>query len=1042
MKKTLFLITFILINYNSFSQDHQVNGRITDEEGNGLPGATIIIKETTKGTVSDINGDFSLFAFKDTTIIISFSGYKREEININGKSKIDIQLTPDIETLKEVVVVGYGSQEKINITGSVATIKQEELISVPVANTSNLISGKLPGVMTRQNSGLPGGENTQIRIRGFSEAPLVLVDGVQMDFSRVDQNDIASISVLKDASAAVYGARAGNGVILVTTKRGEEGAPKISFSSGYTSQSATAFLEHVTPSQYVELVREANFNDFSDANATFTEDDIKNYEDKIPGYEGGDWINQLIKNNAPMQQYNFNVSGGSDNVKYFSSFGFIDQESFFRSRDFDYKRYSIRSNIDIDLNSNLSLGVDLSYRQDIRERPAKNALSDIWIDLSTAQPIFPTSLPEGVVIPDPSKPFVSYSGSTTGNRNPLARSSRSIYGTYDRFDNMFRSKIGLKYKIPGVDGLILRANMNIQILDRAEKSFRNPYNVYRYIESNGTTSLEGVGNGVSSVSESQFKRTMLYPLVSAEYKKKIGTHNIDVLLLAEQTRRSYSRFSATRKNLFTTSIPELFIGSENDQTNDGSSGSDIGRKSLVGRINYRFKNRYLFESTFRADGNVLFSPSNRWGYFPSFSLGWIVSEEPFFSNGENISLKLRTSYSQMGDDTANGINGFDYLAGYQSQNIYLFGQNNASTTIRTLGEVNPFLSWEVITMYNLGVESSFLQGRLQLELDYFYRKRENILSIDQKSVASEGGFNLPLTNINESDDRGLEFSAIFQQNIGKFRLELAPNFAIGKEKFLIRNDLEKFSDPDYIRIYGREEQWVNRRLGYLSDGIFMSQEEINNHSVIQDGNGNLTLRPGDIKYRDLDQNDTINFRDQDVIGYASNMPEVTYGMGISVNYKNFQLSTTLQGASKFSIYINGPAATMFSNGSIPLAYHYHYAWQPHPDNPNININPNAILPAASLSANINNSRISDFWLRDVRYLRIKNINLSYNIPEKAFSKIGLKSTQIYLSSENLISWTNLGIYKNTFDPEFDPGTQATRRYPITRSYTVGLRILF
>ena len=1042
MKKILFFITFIIINYNGFSQDHQINGRITDEEGNGLPGAIIIIKETTTGTISDINGDFSLFAFKDTILIISFSGYKREEINVNGKSTIDIQLTPDIETLKEVVVVGYGSQEKINITGSVATIKQEKLISVPVANTSNLIAGKLPGVMTRQNSGLPGGENTQIRIRGFSEAPLVLVDGVQMDFSRVDQNDIASISVLKDASAAVYGARAGNGVILVTTKRGEEGTPKISFSSSYTSQSATAFLEHVTPSQYVELVREANFNDFSDANATFTEDDIKNYEDKIPGYEGGDWINQLIKNNAPMQQYNFNVSGGSDNVKYFSSFGFIDQESFFRSRDFDYKRYSIRSNIDIDLNSNLSLGVDLSYRQDIRERPAKNALSDIWIDLSTAQPIFPTSLPEGVVIPDPSKPFVSYSGSTTGNRNPLARSSRSIYGTYDRFDNMFRSKIGLKYKIPGVDGLILRANMNIQILDRAEKSFRNPYNVYRYNESDGTTSLEGVGNGVSSVSESQFKRTMLYPLVSAEYKKKIGTHNIDVLLLAEQTRRSYSRFSATRKNLFTTSIPELFIGSENDQTNDGSSGSDIGRKSLVGRINYRFKNRYLFESTFRADGNVLFSPSNRWGYFPSFSLGWIVSEEPFFSNGENISLKLRTSYSQMGDDTANGINGFDYLAGYQSQNIYLFGQNNASTTIRTLGEVNPFLSWEVITMYNLGVESSFLQGRLQLELDYFYRKRENILSIDQKSVASEGGFNLPLTNINESDDRGLELSAIFQQNIGKFRLELAPNFAIGKEKFLIRNDLEKFSDPDYIRIYGREGQWVNRRLGYLSDGIFMSQEEINNHSVIQDGNGNLTLRPGDIKYRDLDQNDTINFRDQDVIGYASNMPEVTYGMGISVNYKNFQLSTTLQGASKFSIYINGPAATMFSNGSIPLAYHYDYAWQPHPDNPNININPNAILPAASLSANINNSRISDFWLRDVRYLRIKNINLSYNIPEKAFSKIGLKSTQIYLSSENLISWTNLGIYKNTFDPEFDPGTQATRRYPITRSYTVGLRILF
>ena len=1040
--KKFYFFALLLMQLSSYAQNHLIQGVVSDENDEGLPGATIIIKGTTIGTVTDINGEFSLEAFPDTLIIVSYSGYERQEISINNQTILNVKLTPDVETLKEVVVVGYGAQEKINITGSVATIKQEELVTVPVANTSNLIAGKVPGVMTRQNSGLPGGENTQIRIRGFSQAPLVLVDGVQMDFSRVDQNDIASISVLKDASAAVYGARAGNGVILVTTKRGEEGAPKISFNSSFTSQSATSFLKHVTPSQYVELIREANLNDFSDADATFTEEDVRSYEEGIEGYEGGNWIDALIKNNAPMQQYNLNISGGTDNVKYFSSFGYVDQESFFRSRDFDYKRYNIRSNIDINLNENLSLGVDMSYRQDIRERPSKNALSDIWIDLSTAQPIYPTSLPDGITPPDPSKPFVSYSGSTTGNRNPIARSSRNIFGTYDRFDNTFRSKIGLSYKIPGVKGLELGANMNIQVLDRSEKSFRNPYNVYRYSQPDQTFTLEGVGNGISSISDSQFRRTMLYPLLSAKYDRNFGSHDLKVLVLAEQTRRSYSRFSATRKNLFTTSIPELFIGSENEQTNDGSSGSDMGRKSMVARINYKFKDRYLFESTFRADGNVLFAPDNRWGYFPSFSLGWIASEEPFFSDSENISLKLRASYSQMGNDSANGIRGFDYLAGYQSQNIYLFGQNISNNTIRTLGEVNPFLSWEVISMYNLGLEGTFLQGRLQVELDYFYRKRENILSNDQKSVAREGGFNLPLTNINVSDDRGVELSAIFQQNLGDFRISLAPNFAIGKEKFVVRNDLEKFTDPDYIRIYGREGQWVNRRFGYLSDGIFMSQDEINNHPTIQDGNGNLTLRPGDIKYIDLDNNDTINFRDQDVIGYASNMPEITYGMGVNIKYKNLQLSTGFQGASKFSIYINGPAANMFNNGSIPLAYQYRYAWQPHPDNPNVNINPEAMLPSASLSSSTNNSKVSDFWLRDVRYLRVKNINLSYNIPEKTFKKIGLKSTQVYVSSENLASWTNLGIYKNTFDPEFDPGTQATRRYPITRSYTVGLRVLF
>ena len=720
--KKLYFFALLLMQLSSYAQDHTIQGVVIDENDEGLPGATIIIKGTTIGTVTDINGEFSLKAFPDTLIIVSYSGYERQEISIDNQTILNIKLTPDVETLKEVVVVGYGAQEKINITGSVATIKQEELVTVPVANTSNLIAGKVPGVMTRQNSGLPGGENTQIRIRGFSQAPLVLVDGVQMDFSRVDQNDIASISVLKDASAAVYGARAGNGVILVTTKRGEEGAPKISFNSSFTSQSATSFLEHVTPSQYIELIREANLNDFSDADATFTEEDVRSYEEGIEGFEGGNWIDALIKNNAPMQQYNLNISGGTDNVKYFSSFGYVDQESFFRSRDFDYKRYNIRSNIDINLNENLSLGVDMSYRQDIRERPSKNALSDIWIDLSTAQPIYPTSLPDGVTPPDPSKPFVSYSGSTTGNRNPIARSSRNIFGTYDRFDNTFRSKIGLSYKIPGVKGLELGANMNIQVLDRSEKSFRNPYNVYRYSQPDQTFTLEGVGNGISSISDSQFRRTMLYPLLSAKYDRNFGSHDLKVLVLAEQTRRSYSRFSATRKNLFTTSIPELFIGSENEQTNDGSSGSDMGRKSMVARINYKFKDRYLFESTFRADGNVLFAPDNRWGYFPSFSLGWIASEEPFFSASENVSLKLRASYSQMGNDSANGIRGFDYLAGYQSQNIYLFGQNISNNTIRTLGEVNPFLSWEVISMYNLGLEGTFLQGRLQVELDYFYRK--------------------------------------------------------------------------------------------------------------------------------------------------------------------------------------------------------------------------------------------------------------------------------------------------------------------------------
>ena len=1038
--RLIFLLLFSTIINNLNAQDKVINGKVSDENNEGLPGATIIIKGTTKGTVTDIEGNFQLDVDENDIIEISFSGYEKQEISVTGKNSFSINLEPDIETLKEVVVVGYGSEQKINLTGSVATIKNEELTLAPVANSSNLLAGRVPGVMTRQNSGLPGGENTQIRIRSFSEAPLILVDGVQMDFSRIDQNDIESISVLKDASAAVYGARAGNGVVLVTTKRGQSGKPKISYSSNLTLQSATAFLDHVSASQYVELVREANLNDFNDANATFTELDVENYSNKIQGYEGGNWVDALIKNNAPMHQHNLSVSGGNENVKYFTSFGYVDQESFFNSRDFDYRRYNTRSNIDIKINERINFFVDLSYRQDIRERPSKTALSNIWIDLSTAQPIYPTTLSDNIKVLDPSVSSVSYSGSTTGNRNPIARSDRSIFGTYDRLDNTFRGKIGFKYKVPGVDGLTLGTDINLTLLDRSEKTFRKPYNVYR--QNGDELFLEGVGNGISSVSDAQFRRTMIYPLISAEYIKTFGDHNLKVLMLAEKTTRKYSMFSATRRDLFTTSIPELFIGSENEQTNNGSSGPDIGRKSAVARINYRFKDRYIIESTFRADGNVLFAPDTRWGYFPSLSFGWILSEEPFFQGNQNTTLKLRTSYSQLGDDSANGISGFDYLTGYETNTTYLFGDNISETTIRTLGEVNPFLTWEKMTMYNLGLEATFFKGQLQVETDFFYRKRENILSNDNQAVADEGGYDLPLTNINISDDRGIELSAVYQQKIGDLKIDIAPNFSIGKEKFVVRKDIEDFEDLDYKRIYGREGEWVNRRFGYFSDGIFMSQDEINNHQVIQDGNGNLLLNPGDIKYKDLDGNDTINFRDQGVIGFAGGMPEMNFGMNLRASYKNFQLSVLLQGASKFSIYINGPAATMFSNGSIPLSYHYKYAWQPHPDDPSININPDAILPASSFSASTNNSRVSDFWLRDVRYLRLKNINISYIIPNNIISKIGLNSTQLYLSTENIFTLTNLGIYKNSFDPEFDPNTQTTRRYPITRSFTAGIKMTF
>ena len=950
-------------------------------------------------------------------------------MEITDQAVLDIILKAGA-ILDEVVVVGYGKEKKVNLTGSVASISNEELTRVPVANSSNLLSGRAPGVITRQNSGLPGGEDTQIRIRGFANSPLILVDGVQTDFSRVDPNDIESVNVLKDASAAVYGARAGNGVILITTKRGKEGKPRISYNGTYSVQEAISFMQHVNPAQYVELWRESNLLDGNDPNARFTEQDLTNFQNKAPGYEGGDWVDALIDNYAPMQQHSLSVNGGTEEIKYYTSFGTTTQESYFRTRDYDYKRYNARSNLDAKINNNLSFNLDLSYRQDRIERPQSNT-SDVWVELNTAQPVFPTSLPD----PEVGVPFSGFS-----QRNPVAATDKDIYGTYNQIDNTFRGKLGLEYKMPFLEGLVAKAEVNTIVLDRSSKTFRKPYELYQYLPETDTYQLEGVGNTRSFVGESQFRRTQMYPLVSLEYSVTTGNHTIKALGLAEKITRQFSSFSAQRFDLLSVNIPEIFIGSTDQATNNGSSGADIGRTSYVGRLNYRYKDRYLLEATFRADGNVLFAPETRWGYFPSISAGWVLSEESFLNSVDGLELlKIRISYSRLGDDSANGLSGFDYLTGYGLTNGYLLGNSEYQPSIQTLGLVNPFLTWEEITMYNFGIEAELWKGKLGIEADVFYRKREGLLGPNIADIPSTFGASLPLVNLDSRDNRGFELALNYKDNIGPFSINLAPNFTFARAKWIDVKSQEDFEDPDQRRINELDGQWVNRNFGYLSDGIFMSQSEIEAHNVIQDGNDNSTLRPGDIRYIDRDGDGVLTFRDQDIIGYAQGLPELMYGVDIGISYGNFRLNTLFQGASRFAINISGAARAMFSNTSTPLSYQYDYRWQPDPNNPGVNINPNAQLPAATQAPGSNNGLLSDFWWKNASYLRIKNLNLSYKLPKNIIR--GVQNAQVYVASENLTTWTNLGIYADSFDPEFQPG-QPSRTYPITRTFTLGLNVTF
>ena len=1030
LTRTILLLSGLLLSTFLVAQD-KVSGTVTDTEGTPLIGVNILVTGTSIGTITDLDGTYELSVTLPASLTFSYTGYQTQTIEINNQDVINVTLSEGA-LLDEVVVVGYGTEKKSTLTGAVASIDSKQLTSVPVANSANLLAGRVPGVMTRQNSGLPGSENTQIRIRGYAGSPLILVDGVQTSFDRIDPNDIESVTVLKDAAAAVYGARAGNGVILVTTKRGTEGPAKITYNGSYTSMSASRLFEQVNTTEYIELVRESDLLDGAGIDATFTEEDLQKFANKEPGYEGGDWVNGLIKNNAPMHQHNLSVSGGSKDIKYFTSFGYMDQESYFRSRDYDYGRYNARANIDARLNDNLSFNLDLSYRFEKTER-AGNNIDAMMVELGTTEPVFPTELPD---------PSIGEAFSGFSQRNPISSSKRDVAGFWDRDEDVILGRLGLKYDLPFISGLSAKAEVSLTRYNRGIKRFAKPTDLYEYQPETDTYLLQATQRVVSSVSDEQFRRTQLYPLVSLTYDKSFGDHNFKVLGLYEQITREFSRFNASRIDLLSLAIPELFIGSQNNQTNNGSSGSDIGRKSYVGRLNYTFQDKYLFEATFRADGNVLFSEENRWGYFPSFSAGWVISEEPFMnmsSGGALDFLKLRASYSQLGDDTANGLNGFDYLTGYELQSPIILGDNTAEPTIRTRGLVNPLLTWEEMTVYNIGVEARFWNGKLSVETELFYRKREGIIAQNIEAVPSTFGADLPVVNINSQENRGIEISAVYQQRFGDFRVSLAPNFSLAQAKWIEVKSQEAFEDPDQKRLFELDGQRVNRRVGYLSDGIFMSQAEIDNHPVVQDDNENSTLRPGDIRYIDRDGDGELTFRDQDEIGFASGIPEMVYGMNMDLGYKNFRLSALLQGASKFSINISGSARTMFSNQSIPLTYQYDQRWQPDLNDPTVNVNPNASLPAATQSPSFNNSRTSDFWVKDVTYFRLKNLNLAYAIPANILGNTGIDNAEVYVAGENLVLLTNLGIYKNSFDPEFEPGSP-TRRLPITRSIAFGVRV--
>ena len=1018
---------------SNIQQERKVTGRVFDADNKPIPGVTVIVEGTTQGTITDTEGYYRLTIPESAeALLFSFVGMKTLREVIAGRTVIDVVMEAQVVGLEEVVVVGYGEQRKVNLTGAVSTVQSQELVKVPSSNVSEVLIGKATGLLTKQSQGVPGDDFTTLSIRGY-DSPLVLVDGIEMSWTRLDPNEIESISILKDAAAAVYGARAGNGVVLITTKRGAIDKPTITYSSNYTYQQPTVVPEIVSSWKYAALLREGELN--VGLPYTYSEEDIQKFKDgDDPDYVNANWYDAMFLKWAPMQTHNLNVRGGSDVVKYFISIGYLDQASIYKSGDLKFNRYNARANIDAKITDKLTVSMDLSFRNETRDSPESSfqggdALANIWTDLKRTQSVWPATLPV------PTKGG-AYSGSKV---SPVAQTISDLAGFQNDRQQYFAGKVGLEYEIPGIKGLVASADLNYAANNKYLKVQDKPFEVFSYnYETGEYTSYGFIGS--NELDENFSKYYQLYPLVSLNYDRTFGRHQVSGLLLAEWIDTEYFYLSAGRIDLMSLEIPYMFAGSPNNITNNGGA-VETGRASYIGRINYNFQGKYLLEGTFRYDASHKFPKDSRWGFFPSISAGWRISEESFIK--DNLSwidnLKIRASYSMAGDDN---VEAFKYLTGYEirsgSTDVYVFG-NQVYRMITSTGLPNPNITWLDMTSYNVGIDARFLRGLIGFEFDLFYRVVDNIFGKPLETYPSTFGAELPSLNLNSTDDRGFELTVNHRNQIGNdFRYSISGNVSYAREKYR-RWSETPYDDPDEIRIYKKEGKYTNRWIGYLSDGIFMSQEEIDNHEVDQDQAGNTTLRPGDIKYIDLNGDGVIDWRDQDEIGYGT-FPDLYYGLDLQVQYKGISVTAIFQGASMFNNMISDHYAGPLTNWGNPYEFHYKYRWQPDPENPDVNINPEARLPAIlgdGQGRSPNNSKTSDFWLQDATYLRLRNLNVSYSLPEKWMQPIGIKNLSVFVAGSNLFTLSKLGIYKKSLDPE---ATQYQKHYPPVRTVSFGVTV--
>ncbi len=1016
-KQILPAFVMLLLCFSANAQSHKVSGVVSSTTGESLIGVGVVVKGTTTGTVTDVTGAYQLSVPDGATLVISCVGYKTVEYTPGPKSTLDIVLEDDINLLEEAVAVGYGTQKKLLLTGSVTSTAGTDLAKNSTVNLSQGLAGRISGVIVSNRSGEPGKDDATILIRGRStlgdNSPLIIIDGIQgrsEDFARLTGDEIESVNVLKDASASIYGARSANGVILVTTKRGKYGEGlNVTFNYDLGLQQPTRIVEMADAYLFAKA-----YNDelaINGGKPLYTEAELdawKNGTDPVL-YPNTNWMKEVIKPLSAQHKYGVNINGGSEKVAYFVQFNGQNQDGIYTNSSTKYNQFNIRSNVDVKLTKSFTIEVDLNARQQHKDYSAYGAGSDIFYVGLKLKPGGAMYYPNGMLRSGDSNPAALVSPICGYNNTTVNSTSAAFKANWD---------LGFITK-----GLSVNGNLAYDVVGSFNKVWKTPWTCYKYDEIaqvyNQTTSKL---YATPQLNENQTNTTRTSVNANINYDRDFDGHHITALAGFEQFFLHTDYLTLSRNQFSTDALDQIFAGDADTNTwKTNGNARETAKRSYFIRAGYDYKSKYMVQAIVRFDGSENFAREYRWGYFPGVSAGWRVSEEPFIKDNYPwlTNLKLRASYGWQGNDQ---IEQYQYMTTYDftSSATYIgkFGGNEVSYIVP--GTIpNYRVTWEVSKSYNIGIDGNIKNGLLGWELEGFYTKRSNILCTRNASIPEYTGMTgtLPAENIGIVSNRGIELQLYHDNRVGDLMYHIQGNFLWCKNKIEYMDETPWGEGHEYMNITGHP---MGSTLIYKIVGI--NKEKADLQKYTQKAGAGL----GDFIYEDVDGNGKIDDYDQ-VREELTTVPQIVFGLNFTATWKNFDLALLLQGQAMARCYYAPYVDPVSSNINKFAAEN---AWTLE--------NTTSDYPRIGTTVSNGNVYRVDFYLRNAAFLRLKNVELGYTIPQKVFEGIiPVKGIRAYVGGYNLFTLSGI----KEIDPESSDGS-GNSYYPQMRLFNAGVKISF